>query len=116
MADTLKPCPCPFCGSESIQHGPEFPRSTCRACRATGPTGVEWANWNTRTIDDAPDARPDVGERVARALAAADGKDPDAPAWVRFPGNQTEGICWRDQYVKKAEAALAALAPKDGEA
>lgn len=50
-------------------------------------------------------------EAVARALAKADGKDPDAPAWVEGYGNrqQTWGICWRDQYVKKAEAAIAAM-------
>ncbi len=45
-------------------------------------------------------------ERVARALAKADGKDPDAPAWVRFPGGHPEGVCWRDQYAGKAKAAL----------
>lgn len=53
-------------------------------------------------------------ERVARALAIADGKDPDAPAWVTYPGAHASGICWRDQYGAKARAAikehLAALA------
>jgi hypothetical protein len=51
-------------------------------------------------------------ERVARALAIADGKDPDAPAWIRYPGAETYGICWRDQYAKKAEAAIAAMEEK----
>lgn len=45
-------------------------------------------------------------EPFARALAIADGKDPDAPAWARFPGGYPEGICWRDQYVTKARAIL----------
>ncbi len=48
-------------------------------------------------------------ERVARALAVADGKDPDAPAWVRYPGGYPEGICWRDQYADKARAAISAI-------
>jgi hypothetical protein len=49
-------------------------------------------------------------ERAARALAKADGKDPDAPAWVEGYGNRarTFGICWRDQYAAKARAALEA--------
>ena len=49
-------------------------------------------------------------ERVARALAKADGKDPDAPAWIRYPSAETYGICWRDQYAAKAKAAIAAMA------
>jgi hypothetical protein len=51
-----------------------------------------------------------VVERVARALAIADGKNPDAPAWVEGYGNRarTFCICWRDQYSAKAEAAIAA--------
>jgi hypothetical protein len=48
-------------------------------------------------------------EAVALALAVADGKDPDAPARVRYPGGYPEGICWRDQYCVKARAAIAAL-------
>jgi hypothetical protein len=44
-------------------------------------------------------------EEMARALAIADGKDPDAPAWIRYPDGQPEGLCWRDQYLKKAQAA-----------
>jgi hypothetical protein len=51
-----------------------------------------------------------VVERVARAIAIADGKDPDAPAWVRQPGNETFGICWRDQYANRASAAISAMA------
>jgi hypothetical protein len=48
---------------------------------------------------------------MARALAIADGKDPDAPAWVRGYGPRAEtwGVCWRDQYSDKARAAIAAL-------
>jgi hypothetical protein len=53
-------------------------------------------------------------ERVARALAKEDGKDPDAPAWVRYPGPEAYGICWRDQYVGKAMSAInAMLEPTD---
>lgn len=50
-------------------------------------------------------------ERVARALARADGKDPDAPAWVQGYGDRavTFGICWRDQYERKARAAINAV-------
>lgn len=48
-------------------------------------------------------------EAAARALAKADGKDPDAPAWVRFPGAHPSGICWRDQYADKARTALQSL-------
>jgi hypothetical protein len=59
--------------------------------------------WNTRPSTPSED---DV-ERVARALAKADGKDPDAPAWVRQPGNETFGVCWRDHYSVMARAALA---------
>lgn len=52
-------------------------------------------------------------ERVARALATADGKDPDKPAWIRYPGGESFGICWRDQYADKARAAIdAALGDK----
>jgi hypothetical protein len=62
---------------------------------------------------------PETVEKAARALAVADGKDPDAPAWIRFPSGQTEGICWRDQYAQKARAALEAVgfsdAPKDSQ-
>lgn len=49
----------------------------------------------------------ELREKIARALASADGKDPDAPAWVRMPGNETFGICWRDQYSAKADKILA---------
>lgn len=48
-------------------------------------------------------------EKVARALAAADGKDPDAPAWVRYSGPEGYGLCWRDQYADKARAAIDAM-------
>lgn len=48
-------------------------------------------------------------ERIARALAKADKKDPDAPAWVRYPGAEPFGICWRDQYADKARACLAEI-------
>lgn len=51
----------------------------------------------------------DMIEKVARALAIADDKDPDAPAWVRYPGPETFGICWRDQYEDKAKAAIEAM-------
>jgi hypothetical protein len=51
-------------------------------------------------------------EAVARAIAVADGKDPDAPAWVRYPGAEPFGLCWRDQYQDKARAAHAALVGK----
>ena len=47
-------------------------------------------------------------ERVARALAIADGKDPDELAWVLNPGGKPFGVCWRDQYVDKAIAAIEA--------
>jgi len=54
-------------------------------------------------------------ERMARALAKADGKDPDAPAWVRYPGATTFGICWRDQYLDKVDAVLEVLRePSEG--
>jgi hypothetical protein len=48
-----------------------------------------------------------VVEEMARAMAMADGKDPDAPAWAQGYGNraQTFGICWRDQYADMAQAA-----------
>lgn len=49
-------------------------------------------------------------EKVARALATADGKDPDAPAWICGP--ETFGLCWRDQYSKPARAALEAIQPE----
>lgn len=49
-------------------------------------------------------------ERVARALARADGKDPDQPAWWS-PRNGAFGICWRDQYADKARAAITAYLP-----
>ncbi len=56
-------------------------------------------------------ASDEMVERVARALAKADGKDPDAPAWVRYPGGEAIGLCWRDQYTPNAQAALAAMEP-----
>jgi hypothetical protein len=52
-------------------------------------------------------------ERLARALAVADGKDPDAPAWVRFPGAHPAGVCWRDQYLRKVDAILDELREPD---
>lgn len=48
-------------------------------------------------------------EKVARALAIADRRDPDAPAWVQYPGGHPFGLCWRDQYGDKARAAIAAV-------
>ncbi len=54
-------------------------------------------------------ASDEMVERVARALAKADGKDPDAPAWVRYPGGEAIGLCWRDQYAPNAQAALTAM-------
>ncbi len=57
----------------------------------------------------APADRDALVELVARAMAIANGKDPDAPAWIRYPGGHTEGICWRDQYAKKARATLTAM-------
>lgn len=44
-------------------------------------------------------------ERVARALAKADGKNPDKPAWATSRG-ESFGLCWRDQYADKARAAI----------
>lgn len=55
-------------------------------------------------------------EQIARVLAKADGRDPDAPAWIRYPGGHTEGICWRDQYAHKARAVLEFLQPRLAEA
>lgn len=54
-------------------------------------------------------------ERIARALAVADGKDPDLPAWAVTRGGRTypEGLCWRDQYGSKADAVLDALREPD---
>lgn len=52
-------------------------------------------------------------EAAARAMAKVDGRDPDEPAWVRYPGPTTFGIAWRDHYAEKARAALtAALAAR----
>ena len=51
----------------------------------------------------------DMIEWIARALAIEDGKDPDAPAWMHYPGGYGTGICWRDQYNMKARAALEEL-------
>jgi len=48
-------------------------------------------------------------ERVARALAVAEGCNPDDPAYVRFPGAVPFGVCWRDKYAAKARAAIAAI-------
>jgi hypothetical protein len=47
-------------------------------------------------------------ERVARAMAIADGKNPDDPRWVRYPGPETYGLCWHG-YKSKAIAAVRAL-------
>lgn len=57
----------------------------------------------------------DMREKIARALAVADGKDPDLPAWAVSRGGRTypEGLCWRDQYGSKADAVLDALAEPD---
>jgi hypothetical protein len=59
-------------------------------------------------VTSAPDPADDAEyvEALARELATIDGKDPDAPAWIRFPSGMTEGICWRDQYADKAKALL----------
>lgn len=54
-------------------------------------------------------AEADMVERVARALAVSHGKDPDAPAWVQYPGAVPFGLCWRDQYAAAARAAIAAM-------
>lgn len=51
----------------------------------------------------------DMIERVARALAKADGKDPDDFAWVQFAGGKPYGLCWRDRYSDKARAAIEAM-------
>lgn len=48
-------------------------------------------------------------ERVARALEVADGCGPDDPAYIRFPGAVSFGLCWRDKYADKARAAIAAM-------
>ena len=48
-------------------------------------------------------------EKAARALAITDGKDPDAPAWIRFPGGETFGVCWRHQYLDKARTVVEAI-------
>lgn len=48
-------------------------------------------------------------ERVARALARADGCNPDDPAYVRYPGGHAFGLCWRDKYQTKAVAAIEAM-------
>lgn len=53
--------------------------------------------------------REDMVEKVARRLAIADGKDPDAPAFARFPGGNPEGLCWRDEYTRPARAAIEAM-------
>jgi len=54
-------------------------------------------------------------EKVARAMAADDGCDPDDPAYVAFPGGTPFGVCWRDKYASKARAALVAMRePSEG--
>lgn len=121
QTEALKPCQ--HCESERLRVA--FLRATdevkfwcveCRDCYASGPhkdTEAEAITaWNTRpsgTQTPTPLAADEQIEAVARALAKADGKDPDAQAWARFPGGHPYGICWRDQYAKKAEAAIAAL-------
>ncbi len=56
------------------------------------------------------DAAAKVVEIMARAMAIADRKDPDAPAFVSSARpKEPWGLCWRDQYADKAECALAAL-------
>lgn len=54
-------------------------------------------------------ALPDMVEIVARAMAIADGCDPDDPAYVRYPGPTYIGVCWRDKYASKARAAITAM-------
>lgn len=48
-------------------------------------------------------------EKVARALAVADGCDPDGPAYVRYPGPTYIGVFWRDKYATKARVAIEAM-------
>lgn len=55
-----------------------------------------------------PDA---IVEKAARAMAVADGRDPDDPAYVQYPGPQYFGKCWRDKYAEKARVALTAVMP-----
>ena len=122
MSDTLRACP--FCGATQTadpqrdgvgiyetaaqKMWPVEYRIWCEPCGAEMASGSREqliAAWNTRV---SLPAEGDV-ERVARAIAVADGKDPDAPAWVSFPGPHKFGICWRDQYSKQATAAIAAM-------
>lgn len=66
-----------------------------------------------RTMDQCGDAQdalpPSMVERVARAMAVADGCGPDDPAYVRYPGGHAFGLCWRDKYAAKARAAIEAM-------
>lgn len=60
--------------------------------------------------DDVGTARSrSLVERVARALATIDGKNPDDFAWVQYPGGRPYGVCWRDQYADKAERLIEML-------
>lgn len=49
-----------------------------------------------------------VVERVARAIDVADGRDPDAPANIRYPGGYPEGVSWKKQ-IPRARAAIEAM-------
>ena len=53
----------------------------------------------------------EIVEKAARAMAVADGRDPDDPAYVQYPGPQYFGKCWRDKYAEKARAAITAVLP-----
>lgn len=81
--------------------------------RVATPPGSHPSGHAGCAVDGAPRVDPSRGmvERVARALAIADGKDPDAPAWVRGYGRREQafGICWRDQYSLKARSAIEAM-------
>jgi hypothetical protein len=51
-------------------------------------------------------------EEIARAICKANGRDPDAPRWIEYPGGRTSGICWHGN-IDAAKAALRVLAAKD---
>jgi hypothetical protein len=122
MADTLKPCP--FCSHDDelqvLHQGAAdelWFAVFCDFCCVYGPTSATAEGaveiWNTRTIDDAPDARPDVVERIVGVIEQyGEGLVPE----LRIVCNWLVNHFRNDEDARGAIAALSSQPSQDGEA
>jgi hypothetical protein len=84
MADQLKPCPCPFCGSRDLGTGGQFVQ--CFKCGTFGPSKGHVKAWNRRDVTVAAVLGFEAGmEEARRAEPAPDEVQKSEPMVLYCP-------------------------------